>query len=156
MRRSMKYRLVILTTIAVSAGLILLGCGGASTQKSVQPVILDEGWIDDDTFRVSARGTPVSLERDVEERKKSAERAAVLNARYMILEKFKKYKMKSASGIEEFEMTGTAIAQELKARIQEGRVKSATWDEKQNCELVYEVYAPGLKRKVMAAEWKDE
>lgn len=50
-------------------------------------------------------------------------------------------------------MTGIAVAQELKAIAKGGSVKKVTWDEEQNCEIIYVVHAKGLKKKVSAAKW---
>jgi hypothetical protein len=57
--------------------------------------------------------------------------------------------------MENFEMTGIAIAQELRAVSKGGSVKKVTYDEEDNCEVIYEVYGKGLKKKAAAAEWKD-
>lgn len=114
-----------------------------------------EGWVDNDTFRIAAAGVPTKTLTNIVQRKESAKRAAILNAQYQVIEKFKGSKIEGASGMENFEMTGIAIAQELKAVSKGGSVKKVTYDEEQNCEIVYEVRAKGLKKKAAAAEWKD-
>ena len=58
--------------------------------------------------------------------------------------------------MENFEMTGIAIAQELRAVSKGGSVKKVTYDEEDNCEVIYEVYTKGLKKKVAAAQWRDQ
>ncbi len=54
-----------------------------------------------------------------------------------------------------FEMTGIAVSQELKAIVKGGSVKKLTWDDEQNCEIIYEVFAKDLKKKVAQASWKE-
>ena len=74
-----------------------------------------EGWIDDDTFRIAAAGVPTKTLTNKVQRKEASKRAAILNAQYQVIEKFKGSKIEGASGMENFEMTGIAVAQELKA-----------------------------------------
>ena len=78
----------------------------------------------------------------------------MLNAQYQVLEKFKGSSIEGASGMSDFESTGIAIAQEVDGIVKGGSVFSATWDEEDNCEIIYEVKAKGLKKKVEAASWK--
>ncbi|MBP7734807.1 MAG: hypothetical protein KA369_02430 [Spirochaetes bacterium] len=112
-----------------------------------------EGWIDDDTFQLAAAGVPTKTLTNVVQRKEASKRAAILNAQYQIIEKFKGSSVEGASGMENFEMTGIAVAQELKAVTKGGSVKKVTWDDEQNCEIIYVVHAKGLKKKVSAAKW---
>jgi len=113
-----------------------------------------EGWIDDDTYRLAAAGVPNRKLTNIVARKASSKRAAILNAQYQVLEKFKGSKIEGAAGMSDFENTGIAIAQEVSGVVKGGSVKKVTYDKDQNCEIIYEVKAKGLKKKVSAAEWK--
>ena len=45
-------------------------------------------------------------------------------------------------------------AQEIQGTVKGGSVVSVTYDEEDNAEIIYEVKAKGLKKKVSAAEWQ--
>ncbi len=55
-------------------------------------------------------------------RRESAKRAAILNAQYQVLEKFKGSKIEGAAGMSDFENTGIAIAQEIQGVVKGGSV----------------------------------
>jgi hypothetical protein len=112
-----------------------------------------EGWIDNDTFRLAAAGVPTRTLTNKIARQESAKRAAILNAQYQVIEKFKGSKIEGAAGMHNFEMTGIAIAQELKAVVKGGSVKKVTYDAEDNCEIIYEVKAKDLKKKVEASDF---
>lgn len=156
MRRFLMKRFVIIALV-LTAGVFfgLTGCGSKIGGTVEGETFTTEGWVDDNTFRIAAAGVPMKTMTNIVQRKESSKRAAILNAQYQVIEKFKGSKIEGASGMENFEMTGIAIAQELKAVSKGGSVKKVTWDDQQNCEVIYEVYAKGLKKKAAAAEWKD-
>jgi hypothetical protein len=112
-----------------------------------------EGWCDEHTFRMHATGVSRKKYTDPEERKKDSRYAAILNAQYQILEKFKGAKIEAATGIMESDKTGIALAAELKKYIKNGTVIAERYDEEQNCEIVFEIKAKHLKKKIQAAEW---
>jgi len=144
--------------IAISAGILiaLTSCGGPKIGGTVQgETFTTEGWVDDDTFRIAAAGIPKKEMTNKVQRREASKRAAILNAQYQVIEKFKGSKIEGASGMENFEMTGIAIAQELRAVTKGGSVQKVTYDDEDNCEVIYEVKAKGLKKKVAAADWKD-
>jgi hypothetical protein len=147
----------LILALILSAGFVftLTSCGGSKIGGTVEgETFTTEGWIDDETFRIAAAGVPTKTLTNVVQRKEASKRAAILNAQYQVIEKFKGSKIEGASGMENFEMTGIAVAQELKAVSKGGSVKKVTWDEEQNCEVIYEVHAKGLKKKVSAAKWE--
>jgi hypothetical protein len=151
-------RKVIMLALLVSAGALVafVSCGGPKIGGTLEgKTYVTEGWVDDDTFRIAAAGVAKKDLTNIVQRRESSKRAAILNAQYQVIEKFKGSKIEGASGMENFEMTGIAVAQELKAITKGGSVAKVTWDDDQNCEIIYEVRAKGLKKKVAAAEWKD-
>jgi hypothetical protein len=113
-----------------------------------------EGWVDDDTFRIAASCAAKKDLENVVQRKESAKRCATLNAMYQVIEKFVGSKIEGAAGMKNFEMTGMAVSQELRAIVKGGSVRNVTYDEEQNAEVIYEVKAKGLKNKVKAGEFK--
>ena len=147
---------LIAVSMVLIAGIAFSACGGGSkiggTVKG--QTFKTEGWVDENTFRLAAAGAPKRTLTNKIARRESAKRAAILNAQYQVLEKFKGAKLEGATGMSDFEMTGIAIAQEVQGIVKGGSVQSATYDAEDNCEIIYEVKARGLKKKVQAAEFK--
>jgi len=112
-----------------------------------------DGWCDEHTFRIHAAGVSWKKITDPDEKKKRARRGAILNAQYQILEKFKGAKIEGATGIMETDYAGIALAKEITGHIKAGKVIAEIYDEEQNCEIVYEVHATDLKKKILEAEW---
>ncbi len=148
---------IFAVTLALALGLAFTftSCGGGKIGGQVEgQTFKTEGWIDDDTYRLAASGVPKSTLKNKVARRESAKRAAILNAQYQVLEKFKGSKIEGAAGMSDFENTGIAIAQEVSGIVKGGSVVSATYDEEDNCEIIYEVKAKGLKKKGAAADWQ--
>lgn len=115
---------------------------------------ITEGWVDDDTYHVTAVGVPKATLTNKVARRAASQRAAILNAQYKVLEKFKGATTEGASGMSDFEMTGIAVAQELNGVVKNGSVKKATYDDEDNCEIIYEVRSKGLRNKTATATWQ--
>lgn len=150
----MKKLLVVSLLVIAGISFGLLSCSSKMGGTVEGETFTTEGWIDDNTFRIAAAGVATRTLTNKVARRESSKRAAILNAQYQVIEKFKGSQIEGASGMSNFEMTGIAIAQELKALAKGGSVKKTTWDAEDNCEIIYEVYSKGLKSKVAAAEWK--
>ena len=143
--------------LVLTMGLVFTftSCGGGKIGGNVQgETFKNESWVDDNTYRLASAGVANSKLKNKVARRESAKRAAILNAQYQVLEKFKGAKLEGATGMSDFEMTGMAIAQEVQGTIKGGSVQSVTYDEEDNCEIIYEVKGKDLKKKVQAAEWK--
>ena len=148
---------LFLVSLILAMGLMFAftSCGGKKIGGQVEgETFKTEGWVDDNTYRLAAAGVAKSTLKNKVARRESAKRAAILKAQYQVLEKFKGSKIEGAAGMSDFEMTGIAIAQEIQGVVKGGSVASATFDEEDNCEIIYEVKAKGLKKKVSAAEWQ--
>ncbi len=148
---------LFVVSLALAMGLLFTftSCGGSKLGGQVEgQTFKTEGWIDDNTYRLAAAGVSKSTLKNKVARRESAKRAAILNAQYQVLEKFKGSKIEGAAGMSDFENTGIAIAQEVSGIVKGGSVVSATYDEEDNCEIIYEVKAKGLKKKVSAADWQ--
>ncbi len=151
----MKKALMIGIALTVALSFVFTSCTGSKPGGTVKgETFKNEQWVDNDTYRIAAAGIAKKTLTNKIQRRESAKRAAVLNAQYQVLEKFKGSKIEGASGMSDFEMTGIAIAQEVQGVIKGGSVQSFTYDEEDNCEVIYEVKAKDLKKKVQAAEWK--
>jgi len=105
-------------------------------------------WCDQDTFRIWATGAPKAKEKDVEKRKDQTFNAAVLQAKYMILEKFMGARIE-AGGLVADDYAQSRMDQykkEMKVIIGEGKVVAKKWDDEQYCAIVFQIRKPGLRR----------
>jgi hypothetical protein len=148
---------LLFVSLMLSIGLMFTftSCGGGKIGGTVEgQSYKTEGWVNDNTYRIAAAGVAKQTLKNKIARRESAKRAAMLNAQYQVLEKFKGSKIEGAAGMSDFEMTGIAIAQEIQGVVKGGSVVSVTYDEEDNAEIIYEVKAKGLKKKVTAASWE--
>lgn len=151
----MKKFLGLAVVFSVSLLFALTACSSGQLGGTVKgDSFMTEGWLDDDTYHITAAGVPKKSLQNTVARRESAKRAAILNAQYQVLEKFKGSAIEGASGMSDFEMTGIAIAQEIQGVIKGGSVKKATFDDEDNCEVLYEVRSKNLRNKVSSASWQ--
>jgi len=153
----MKKLFLIVLTISMGLVFTLTSCSskGNKLGGTVEgETYKTEQWVDKDTYRIAAAGVSNSKLTNKIQRRESAKRAAILNAQYQVLEKFKGSTIEGAAGMSNFESTGIAIAQEVSGYVKGGSVVKATYDDEDNCEIIYEVKAKDLKKKVEAASWK--
>lgn len=151
----MKKRLQGFTLIVLAGALFCMAsCSGKNISGSTGDGFpRSDGWLDDNTFMIAGAGVPTRTLTDIKKREQDSLKAAIINARHHIIEMFKTYSGKVPSDMENFEMTGSAVAQELRGLVERGSVHNETWDKDQNCSIYYRVTAPGLKKKVAAAKW---
>lgn len=147
----MKKHVALLAALVMVGSFAFTGCGQrlGGTLGGKTESFQTEGWVDDHTFRTTAMGVAKSTERNKTKRKIQAKEAAILMAQKTILEKFKGARLQGASGAADGELTGIAIAKEFGGMVKGGSVKKVTYNETQDCEIVYEVSARNLKKKVM-------
>ncbi len=147
----MKKQMGLLASIAMIGVLAFSGCaqgiGGTLDGKTTSH--RTEGWIDDHTFRTTAMGVAKAGETNKTKRKIQAKEAAILMAQKTILEKFKGARLQGASGAADGELTGIAIAKEFGGMVKGGSVIKVSYNETQDCEVVYEVASRNLKKKVI-------
>jgi len=80
------FALILTTGIAMT----LTSCAGKKIGGTVEgETYTTEGWIDDDTFQLAAAGVATKTLTNIVQRKESSKRAAILNAQYQVIEKFK-------------------------------------------------------------------
>lgn len=108
-----------------------------------------EGWCDADTFRIEAAGIPADTITDPAERKMNARSNAVINARILILKRFKEMYIQDCTP--EMDCGSMAAAVEVEAVIKKGIVITERWDAGQACRIIYQIHAKGLKMKVNLA-----
>ncbi|MCL1911901.1 MAG: hypothetical protein FWG13_06825 [Leptospirales bacterium] len=141
--------------VIAAAILAFVGCGGGGLGGLVDgKSYKSEGWIDDDTYRTAAIGVPKKGLTSQLQRKATAKEAAKMAAQFAILEKFKGAKVEGAAGMQDFELTGIAVAKEVEGIVKGGSVVSEKYNDDDECEIIYEVRAKGLKKKVQSADIK--
>ncbi len=162
---------IILLLTGVSAAFILSGCSSIDLtevfkgKKHIDELKdtshIDKGWIDQDTFVVTAEGYPVSSLYNKVARRESSERLAVTKARSQVLDKFSEFKftreyqeLKKTGNLVDTGKSGIELKLELEEIVKQGEITEITFDAEDNCIIVYEVTHPGLQKMVAQAEWK--
>jgi len=134
--------------------LAFVACGGGGIGGTVKgDSYTSEGWIDDNTYQTTGVGIAKNYPNKVQ-RRQTARRAAIISAQYQVLEKFTGSKVEGAAGMQDFQLTGIAVAQEVQGAIRGGSVIKETYDDEDNCEVIYQVQAKGLKKMVQASDIK--
>ncbi|MCP4138303.1 MAG: hypothetical protein GY754_45495 [bacterium] len=110
-----------------------------------------EGWVDEDTFRVTALGVPKQGLTNIYQRKGTAKEAALIMAQKRILEKFQGVQMEWMAGAGSMGDDGSSMSvyKEFGGMVKGGTIVKETYDKEQNCEIIYEVKARGLKKRVL-------
>jgi len=106
-----------------------------------------EGWVDDNTFRVTALGAPAADAKGMVKRKTQAREAALIMAQKRVLEKMIGAELKGASAVKDGESVGVVVTKEFQGMVKGGSILEETFDEDDNCEVVYEITGRGLKKK---------
>lgn len=109
---------------------------------------VSEGWADDDTFRVIAVGIPKAGLENKMKRKITSREAALTMAQRNILNRFRGASITSKSEINEGETGSLKVTRELKGVITGGHIIKETYDEEDNCEIIYEIRSTGLKKRI--------
>lgn len=131
-----------------------LGCfettqqGPQLTEQISGKQVVTEGWLNDDTYRVVAIGIPKQSIENKMKRKITSKEAAITMAQRNILSRFRGATITSKSEINEGETTSLKITRELKGVLQGGQVLKETYDEEDNCEIIYEIRSVGLRKRI--------
>ncbi len=147
-RRRLLLGLLIFSLTAPAAALVSCKSG---EKKIVQKDIWQtDGWVDEDTCRIYAAGTPRQGLTNKIQRKGSAKESAVLIARKGLMERFKPVRIESCAGMADYGYYEYSFAEseELNAVIKGGAVVAEKFDDQDNCEIIYEVKSRGLKKKI--------
>ena len=138
--------------------LMLLHCSTAVKKEQLCPdentdpvtYRIDERgkFCDEDTYIIKSTGIPSKKLKTIKERRNSSRNAAVLLARYKIIETFTGYKIETFSPLydlpEEY-IKGQALwKKDMEAIVKSGRVLCESFDSEQNCTILYIVHKKGL------------
>ena len=146
----MKKAMVMTALFAFVAGFV--ACGGGSLGGQVKgESFKTEGWVDNDTYHSTATGAPKEGLKNKVQRRGTAKEAAVLMAQSHIIEKFKGAKVEGAAGVSDYASTGYAASKEFAGVVKGGSVIKETYDEDDNCEVIYEIKSKGLKKQLTGA-----
>ncbi len=119
----------------------------SSSKLDINSVRDSKGWIDNNTYAIIAVGRPVRTHANARQLKNSARRAAVMNARFKILKRFKALnRRKSSKG----DPPRTRLKQTIMIRdiIKNGKVVYEKFDQRHNCEIIYQIRHKELKRLI--------
>jgi len=142
-------RKVLVMLLTVTFAVALVSCKGTSkSQIKNGQTFKTEGWIDGNTFRVKSVGVPAKGLTNKYQKRGTAKEAALIMAQKRIIEKFVGARMEGASGASNYASTGVAVSKEFSGFVKGGTIVNETYDEDQNCEVVYQVEKKGLKKEV--------
>ncbi len=147
----MKKLLVLLVVMTLAA---LSGCGGeVGTDTYIKGEdFVTEGFLDDDTFQVVAEGTWPEEDANARKviRRNKAKEGATLKAQTRCMELFKGYSLKAKGGAESGVGLGEVALKTIEGYGRGGSLVKTTFDEEDNCSVVFRVHARGLKKMAEA------
>jgi hypothetical protein len=142
-------RIMIAVFAVVFAGSLMVACGAKEGGQVKGESFKSEGWVDANTFRVISTGVPKAGLVNKIQRRGTAKEAAIIMAEKRIIEKFVGARLEGASGAADYASTGVAVAKEFSGDVKGGTLVKETYDDDDNCEIVYQVEKKGLKKEVM-------
>lgn len=144
----MKQITVIGVALLVLLSLSVTSCAPKKSQIKGETFI-SEGWVNDNTFRVTATGVPKAGLTNKVQRRGTAKEAALIMAQARIIEKFVGARVEGAAGAADYASTGVAVRKQFEGMVRGGTLVTETYDDDDNCEVVYQVEKKGLKKEVM-------
>lgn len=141
-----KQVMVVTALFAFAAGLV--ACGSSVGGQVKGESYGSEKWVDKDTYRTTATGVPKEGLKNKIQRRGTAKEAAVIMAQSHIIEKFKGAKVEGAAGVSDYASTGFAASKEFAGIVKGGSVVKETYDDEDNCEVVYEVKSKNLQKSL--------
>ncbi|MCP4132190.1 MAG: hypothetical protein GY754_14560 [bacterium] len=103
------------------------------------------GWINADTYRGVGKATPAPNAQGKSERRMSSKEAALLDAQYRIIEKFIGSRLTATGNLHS---NKTSKKEKFFKIVKAGKIIKATYDNEDNCEIIYEIEAKGLRKMV--------
>ena len=103
-----------------------------------------EGWLDEETYRVTMAAVPKQGLTDKDKRRESSQKTAVLLAQARAMDTF-------AALIYSKPYDSTkrlALAKKIGKYVDDGKAVKVTYDGEDNCEVIYEIKAWGLEKKL--------
>jgi hypothetical protein len=141
------FSLCLLLAVAVvftSCGKSSSDMGGAVKGES----FVTEGWVSPDIFRVTSTGVPKEGLQNKIQRRGTANEAAQIMAQKRIIEKFVGARLEGAAGAADYASTGIAVSKEFGGLVKGGTIVKSTYDDDDNCEIVYQVEKKNLRKEV--------
>ncbi len=141
--------LCLILMVLMVSGIFACAFLNGPVKKQQGDLWQEVGWIDDNTYRIMAEGEPSPhLEKkDVDKRKESSKKAAILNAKFSLMKKF------SESITDKYMDPGhdtnhsVAFEKILGTIIEDGRVIAERYDQDGNCEIIFEISSEGLRKR---------
>jgi len=139
---------VIAITVMIPVALMFtaVSCGTSESQIKGKTYV-SEGWVDNDTFQVRGLGAPNPNAEGKVKRRTQSKSAAILAAQARVVELLFGAKVQGAAGSLDGESTGVAITKEFEGILKGGEIVSETYDDEDNCEVVYRVQGKNLKKR---------
>ncbi len=106
-----------------------------------------EGWIGGNTLRVRSLGAPNAKAKGFVRRRTQSEEAALLSAQKRVIELLAGAEVSGTSSSDSGESNGIKLNKSLSAVVKGGMIMEKSFDEDDNCSIVYEVHATDLKQK---------
>lgn len=149
MKKIFTLALVVVATVA------FVSCGGASRGGMVKgESFISEGWVSPDIFRVTATGVPKPGLTNKIQRRGTSKEAALIMAQKRIIEKFVGARLEGAAGAADYASTGIAVAKEFGGLVKGGTIVKETYDDDDNCEIVYQIEKKNLKKDVQGGAYQ--
>jgi hypothetical protein len=123
-------------------------CGSSMGGEVKGESFITEGWVSPDIFRVTATGVPKEGLTNKVQRRGTAKEAAEIMAQKRIIEKFVGSRLEGAAGASDYASTGIAVQKEFGGLVRGGTIVKSTYDDDDNCELVYQVEKKNLRKEV--------
>ncbi len=136
--------------LLLSAAALFTACGGPGSWggEVKGQSFVTEGWVSPDIFRVTSTGAPKADLTNKVQRRGTAKEAAEIMAQKRIIEKFVGARLEGAAGAADYASTGIAVSKEFGGLVKGGTIVKATYDEDDNCEIVYQVEKKNLRKEV--------
>ena len=136
-----------LLILGLTLATFISSCGESGSSMIKGKSYKTEGWKDDNTFVVTALGAPAPDAKGMVKRKTQARESAIIMAQKRVLEKMIGAEIKGASAVKDGESAGVVVTKEFQGMVKGGSVIEETYDEDDNCQIVYEVTGRGLKKR---------
>jgi len=147
----LKNKLLGATLVISIFSLSLMNCKSTDNMLEAKTkTYKSEEWIDNHTFQVKSIGSPRSGEKNLVKRKVQSKNAAKLAAQNRIVELLLGSEVSSTSTSTDGESGELLIRSELEGMIKGGSIVSESFDEQQNCEMVFRIHGRNLKKKAKA------
>ena len=147
----MSNKLLGVTLIVSISSFGLMNCKSTNNMlENTTKTYKSEEWIDDHTFQVKSIGAPRKGEKSLVKRKVQSKNAAKLSAQNRIIELLLGSEVSSTSSATDGESGEVLIRSELEGIIKGGSIISESFDDEQNCEMVFRIHGKNLKKKAKA------